>query len=63
MNTIRGERPLGDYMRGVQDCLEYVLMMMKECRDIKELKEKVQKLLGDILEKKYINLRRIFSLP
>jgi len=52
---------MGDYMRGVQDCLEYVLMMMKECRDLKDLKTKIEELLKSLMERKYKNLQKLFE--
>jgi len=53
---------MGDYMRGVQDAIEYILIMVKECKDLKELKTKLEELLSDIIEKKYISLKKIFKL-
>jgi len=53
---------MGDYMRGVQDTVEYILIMTKECKDLKELKTKLEELLSDIIEKKYMNLKKIFKL-
>ena len=61
IHTIKGTK-MGDYMRGVQDTIEYILIMVKECKDLKELKTKLEELLSDIIEKKYMSLKKIFKL-
>ena len=59
IHTIKGTK-MGDYMRGVEDTLEFVLMLVKECENLKELIEKLEDKLSFVKEGKYIKMKQLF---
>jgi len=47
-------------MRGVEDTLEFVLMLVKECENLKELIEKLEDKLSFVKEGKYMKMKQLF---
>jgi len=52
---------MSEYIRGIEDALEIILILIKECKNLKELKEKVEDMLSDIIEGKYEKLKKMFK--
>jgi len=52
---------MSEYIRGIEDTLEFILVLIKECKDLKELREKVKDMLSDIIEGKYEKLKKMFK--
>jgi len=52
---------MSEYVRGIEDVLEFILLLIKECKDLKELKEKVEDMLSDLIEGKYEKLKKMFK--
>jgi len=52
---------MSEYVRGIEDALEFILVLIKECKDLKELKEKVEDMLSDLIEGKYEKLKKMFK--
>lgn len=52
---------MSEYIRGIEDTLEFILVLIKECKDLKELKEKVEDMLSDLIEGKYEKLKKMFN--
>jgi len=43
---------VSEYLRGVEDALEGILVMMSTCKNIDDLREKIEQLLRDLIEGK-----------
>ena len=52
---------MSEYVRGIEDALEAILVLIKECKSLEELKEKVEDMLSDIIEGKYEKLKKMFK--
>jgi len=50
-----------EYIRGVEDTLEAVLMLMNTCKSLKQLRKKIQEMLSDLIEGKTEQLMVILS--
>ena len=50
-----------EYIRGVEDALEAVLIMMSTCKTIEQLREKIHGLLSDLIEGKTERLMLMLS--
>jgi len=52
---------MSDYVRGIEDALEFILVLTKDCKTVKELREKIKDMLSDIIEGKYEKLKKMFK--
>jgi len=52
---------MSEYIRGIEDALEFILVLIKECKNLKELREKVEDMLSDLIEGKYEKLKKMFK--
>ena len=52
---------MNSYVRGIEDALEFILVLLKECKSLSELREKVEDMLSDLIEGKYEKLKKMFK--
>jgi len=52
---------MSEYFRGVEDAIQMVLILIKECHSLDELKERLEEMLSDIMERKYERIKRILK--
>ena len=52
-----------DYIRGFNDALELVLLLLKQVRSVDEAREKIEELHGTAVEKKIEELARQLGYP
>ncbi len=53
---------MSDYYRGFEDCLQIVLILIKESKNLEDLKKKIEEMLSDLIEKKYDKIRRMLMI-
>ena len=52
---------MNSYVRGIEDALEFILVLLKECKSLNELRERVEDMLSDLIEGKYEKLKKMFK--
>ena len=52
-----------DYLRGFNDAVEMILMVMKSAKDLNEAREIIERILGTVVERKIEQLAKEMGYP